>query len=557
LATIVVEDKKRFLGLEVLAPVLAEHAEILTPEALEFVVDLQTRFGSKREQLLEFRAEIQRRLDSGMNPDFSVKTARIRNSQWRVASPPSDLTDRRVEITGPAGDPKMVINALNSGANVFMADFEDAQSPTWHETIQGQLNLKKAIERKLTYTSPEGKKYTLKEKTATLIARPRGWHLVEEHALVHGRPVSASIFDFALYFFHNARNLVQNGSGPYFYLPKMESHHEARLWNDIFVTAEQKLSLPKGTIRATVLIETLPAAFEMDEILYELSEHSSGLNCGRWDYIFSFIKKFSNRPQYVLPDRSQITMDKGFLAPCVSLLIETCHKRGAHAIGGMSAFIPVKNDPVANELAFAKVRADKEREARAGHDGTWVAHPGLVDLARSVFDTHMSGPNQISNVPKARVSSDDMLHVPEGTITEEGVRTNIRVGIQYLEAWLRGKGSVPLYNLMEDAATAEICRAQLWQWIRHKATMLDGGRVSALLVRTWVGQELENLQKSMPEEMFSEGQYLLASEIFGRLVTADIFPEFLTTSSYEHLLALESNSIIFEAGRGAEQVGAK
>jgi malate synthase len=543
LATIVLEDKKMSKGLLVIAPVPKEYEEILSAEALDFVSFLLEKFSPKRKELLQFRIVTQEHIDSGTLPDFLSKTARVRNSEWQIAKVPQELTDRRVEITGPSGDPKMVINAFNSGANVFMADFEDAQSPSWKETIQGQINLKRALERTLTYTSPEGKRYALNEKIAVLLVRPRGWHLEEKHVLFNGEPISASIFDFALFLFHNWRRLSENGSGPYFYLPKIENHYEAQLWNDIFLASEQKLGLARGTIKATVLIETILAAFEMDEILYELREHSAGLNCGRWDYIFSFIKKFRNNPDLVLPDRSQVTMDKGFLAAYVSLLIRTCHKRGAHAIGGMSAFIPVKNDEEANRIAFQKVRLDKEREVRAGHDGTWVAHPGLVGIAQEIFDREMKGPNQISRIPPdVNISRENLLAVPEGTITEEGVRTNIRVGVQYLEAWLRGRGSVPLYHLMEDAATAEISRAQLWQWIQSSARMDDGGRVSEPYVRLLMGQELDKLKKSLGEEVFLAGQFLLASEIFGKLLTSEQFPEFLTTVAYEHLLALESNA---------------
>ncbi|MGI0085310.1 MAG: malate synthase A, partial [Nitrososphaerales archaeon] len=442
----------------------------------------------------------------------------------------------------PSGDMKMVINAFNSGAQTYMSDFEDSQSPTWRETIQGQINLKDAIEGMISYTSPEGKEYRLNQRIATLIVRPRGWHLPERHVIVDGKPVPASIFDFALFLFHNSRKLIEKGSGPYFYLPKMESYLEARLWNEVFLASEQELQLPRGVIKGTVLIETILGAFEMDEILYELRDHSSGLNCGRWDYIFSFIKKFSAKSDFVLPDRSQVTMDKAFLSAYVSLLITTCHRRGAHAIGGMSAFIPVKNDEKANLLAFEKVRQDKEREVRAGHDGTWVAHPGLVSIAKQVFDGEMNGPNQIHRLREnANITQTELLAVPGGEITEGGIRTNISVGIQYLEAWLRGKGSVPINNLMEDAATAEICRAQLWQWIKHSARISDGSVVTEFMVRSLMRQELEKLVEHLGEEHFHAGQYLLASELFGRMIVAKEFPEFLTLVAYEHLLELERN----------------
>jgi malate synthase len=526
--------------IEILAPVSPTFSEILTPEALEFTASLVRSFSDQREKLMEARARRQVLIDAGHLPDFLKETQGIRKAEWSIGSVPADLVDRRVEITGPAGDTKMVINALNSGANVYMTDFEDSQSPTWHETIQGQINIRDAIRGTISYESPEGKKYALNQKVATLIVRPRGLHLLEKHILIDRKPVPASIFDFALFIFRNSRALIEKGSGPYLYIPKMEGYLEARWWNDLLLEAEKKLGLEPGTIKVTVLIETILAAFEMDEILYEMRDHIVGLNCGRWDYIFSFIKKFRNDSQLVLPNRSQVTMDKAFLASYVALLIKTCHKRGAHAMGGMSAYIPIKNNEEANSIALDQVRKDKEREVRAGHDGTWVAHPGLVELAKQVFDQGMPGQkNQIANLREdVNVTSEDLLQVPEGSITEDGIRTNIRIGIQYLEAWLRGKGSVPLYNLMEDAATAEICRAQLWQWIRHKAVMDDGGRVSELLVKTLLKKELDSLSQTLGEK-FHQGQYLLASEIFGRLITAEQFPEFLTNVAYEHLLSLE------------------
>ncbi len=529
-------------NVELIGPINPRFEEILTPSALGFLSFLQERFSAKRDAILKARKVRQEQLERGIFPDFLEDTQSIRNSAWKISPTPADLQDRRVEITGPSGDTKMMINAFNSGASTYMADFEDSQAPTWRESIQGQINLKDAIEGKISYTSPEGKSYSLNPKIATLIVRLRGLHLFEKHVLVNDRPVSASIFDFAIFLYHNAKTLIDKGSGPYFYLPKMESHLEARLWNEIFLASEEELGLPRGIIKATVLIETILASFEMDEILYELREHCAGLNCGRCDYIFSFIKKFSLRNDFVLPDRSQVTMDKTFLSAYVDLLIRTCHKRGAHAIGGMSAFIPIKNDGVANSRAVDKVKQDKQRDVRAGHDGTWVAHPGLVPIAKDVFDKEMTGPNQIHRLKESAIlSSKELLAVPTGQITEMGIRTNISVGIQYLEAWLRGKGSVPLYNLMEDAATAEICRAQLWQWMKHKARTSDGTRVTEFMVRNLMRQELDKLVDRLEEEQFNAGQYRLASELFGRMIIADEFPEFLTVVAYEHLLELEHN----------------
>jgi malate synthase len=416
----------------------------------------------------------------------------------------------------------MVINALNSGASVFMADFEDANSPTLHNNLDGHINLRDAISRTITYASPEGKQYKLNDKIATLLVRPRGWHLNEKHALIGGRPISGSLFDFGLYFFHNAKRLMDSGSGPYFYLPKLESHLEARLWNDVFNFSQDALGIPRGTIRATVLIETILAAFEMDEILYELRDHSAGLNCGRWDYIFSFIKKFRNFPEFVLPNRSLVTMDRHFLKSYVDLLIQTCHRRGIHAMGGMAAQVPIKNDPVANEQALEKVRQDKLREVRAGHDGTWVAHPGLVPVAKQVFDEHMKGPNQISvKREDVHVTAKDLLTVPDGEITEAGLRWNIDVGVQYLDAWLRGVGCVPLYNLMEDAATAEICRAQVWQWVKHGAKLSDGRPVTAEMVRKATDEQSKAGSKSV--------------ELFKQMMTSPDFPEFLTLVAYDYI----------------------
>ncbi|MGH7751916.1 MAG: malate synthase A, partial [Gemmatimonadales bacterium] len=454
----------RVAGVEIRAPAVAGVPEVLTPDACRFLADLHRRFDPVRRRLLERRVERQRELDRGALPDFLPETRDIRDRDWTVAAIPQDLMDRRVEITGPV-DRKMVINALNCGAKVFMADFEDANSPTWENNILGQVNLRDAVERTISLTTPEGKVYRLNPTIATLLVRPRGWHLVEKHFLVDGQPISGSLFDFGLFFFHNAKRQVARGTGPYFYLPKMESHLEARLWNDVFNAAQDHVAIARGTIRATVLVETILATFEVDEILWELRDHSAGLNCGRWDYIFSVIKKFRSRSNWIFPDRIQVTMDKPSLKAYTELVIHTCHRRGIHAMGGMAAQIPIKGDAAANDRALAKVRADKLREVSAGHDGTWVAHPALVPIAQEIFDAHMPGPNQI-HVKRARVSATarDLLQVPEGTITEPGLRTNVDVGIQYLEAWLRGVGCVPIYNLMEDAATAEISRTQVWQW---------------------------------------------------------------------------------------------
>jgi len=495
--------------------------EILTPEALGFVARLARAFEPRRRERLQARAARQAELDAGASPDFLLDTRGIRDAVWTGPTIPRDLVDRRVEITGPV-DRKMIINALNSGARVFMADFEDSHAPTWGATIEGQINLRDAVRGTISYESPEGKAYRLNTRRATLMVRPRGWHLVEKHVLVDGDPVSASLFDFGLFFFHNAAQLVAQGSGPYFYLPKLESHLEARLWNDVFNLAQDELGLPRGTIRATVLIETILAAFEMDEILYELREHSAGLNCGRWDYIFSFIKKFRNRPSALLPDRAQVTMDRAFLKAYVDLLIRTCHRRGVHAMGGMAAQIPIKNDAAANDAALARVRADKLREVRAGHDGTWVAHPGLVPVAQAVFDEHMKGPHQLHVTrDDVRVTPAELLAVHEGTITADGLRTNIDVGVRYLAAWLSGNGCVPINNLMEDAATAEICRTQLWQWLRHGARLADGRVVTEALVR-----------EAIAAEPAATG---LAGRLFEEMSTARDLPDFLTLVAYEHI----------------------
>ena len=528
------------------------YERILTPEAVAFVVMLHRQFNRRRLELLAAREERKQRLDSGELPDFLPETREVRESDWTVAPIPQDLRDRRVEITGPV-DRKMIINALNSGANVFMADFEDANAPTWANNIEGQINLCDAVRRTITFDSGE-KRYELKERTATLLVRPRGWHLAEKHFLIDGEPCSASIFDFALYFFHNAKDLLARGTGPYFYLPKLESHLEARLWNDIFVAAQREHGIPSGSIRATVLIETILASFEMHEILWELRDHSAGLNCGRWDYIFSFIKKFRARRDFITPDRALITMDRAFLAAYVRLLIDTCHRRGIHAMGGMAAQIPIKNDAAANEAALAKVRADKLREVIAGHDGTWVAHPALVAVAKEVFDAHMKGANQIegdirndggsvadqrtggSRAPALRttaVSRDQLLELPDGPVTEAGVRQNYNVGVSYLAAWLGGSGAVPLYNLMEDAATAEISRTQLWQWIHHGAKLDDGRMADEKLYRHIRDQELKTIGDRPHVET--------AARLFDQLILNDTLQDFLTIPAYEELLKLEKD----------------
>jgi malate synthase len=501
-------------------------SQILTPDASTFLTRLAREFESRRQQLLGQRRTRQQQIDSGHLPDFLRETASIRDKEWTVAPIPHDLLDRRVEITGPV-DRKMIINALNSGASVFMADFEDSNSPTWQNNLEGQLNLRDAVEGTISFESPEGKRYALNQKVATLMVRPRGWHLDERHFTVDSEPISASLFDFGLFFFHNAKQLIRKGTGPYFYLPKMESHLEARLWNDVFCFAQDELGIPRGTIRATVLIETILAAFEMDEILYELREHSAGLNCGRWDYIFSFIKKFRNRPDFVLPDRSAVTMDKHFLKSYVDLLIQTCHRRGIHAMGGMAAQIPIKTDPEANEKALEKVRQDKLREVRAGHDGTWVAHPGLVPIAQDIFNAHMKEKNQIGRRREdVDVTAKDLLAITEGQITEEGLRWNMDVGLQYLESWLRGSGCVPIYNLMEDAATAEICRAQVWQWVRHGAKLSDGRPVTRDMVRDVIAEQKGKLKG---------GRISDAAEIFERMMTSPDFAEFLTLVAYDYI----------------------
>ncbi|HWJ75374.1 MAG TPA: malate synthase A [Kaistia sp.] len=511
----------------------ARYDEILTPEALAFVAELHGRFDGKRRALLEFRSERQKFFDNGGLPDFLPETAHVRDGDWKVAPIPADLTDRRVEITGPV-DRKMIVNALNSGARVFMADFEDASSPVWSNMVEGQLNLKDRWAGAIDFTDAKtGKAYKVGPRPAVLIIRPRGWHLPERHITFDGAPASGSLVDFGLYVFHNAKAALAQGSGPYFYLPKLESHLEGRLWDEVFSAAEEWIGLAHGTIKATVLIETLPAAFEMDEILYELKDHMAGLNCGRWDYIFSFIKTLRNNPDFLMPDRGQVVMGKAFLKAYSELLIKTCHRRGAFAMGGMAAQIPIKNNPAANEAAFAKVRADKEREAGAGHDGTWVAHPDLVPVAMEVFDRMMPGPNQLARLrEEVSYGQKDMLEIHEGTRTEEGLRHNIRVGVQYIEAWLRGRGAVPIYNLMEDAATAEISRAQIWQQLHFEATLEGGVKVTEELFRRCLSEEMEVVKGEIGPDNYAAGRFPEAIELFSNLSTAPTFEAFLTVPAY-------------------------
>jgi malate synthase len=496
---------------------------VLTEEALEFLVRLHREFEPVRRELLVQRRERQTAIDAGELPDFLARTKPIRDGAWRVAPAPGGLENRRVEITGPV-DRKMMINALNSGANVFMADFEDSLSPTWSNVVEGQANLMDAVRRTLELTSPDGRYYQLGETIASLVVRPRGWHLTERHGLVDGEQISASLFDFGLHFFHNARELIARGAGPWFYLPKLESHLEARLWNEVFVFAQDALAIPRGSVRATVLIETILAAFEMDEILYELRDHASGLNAGRWDYIFSVIKKLGGHPRFTLPDRARVTMNVPFMRAYSELLVRVCHRRGAHAIGGMSAFISSRRDPRVNEIAIAKVREDKLREAGQGFDGTWVAHPDLVPIAREIFDRTLGArPHQKDRLREdVQVTAADLLDVgiPDGQVTLEGVRHNISVALQYLEAWLQGSGAVAIYNLMEDTATAEISRAQLWQWVRHQAPLAEGGKVTADLYRKLRDEELTALEGKV-------SRYRQAADLLDELVLAEAFTEFL------------------------------
>ena len=522
--------------IRIVAPPTGADDSVLTHGAVAFVAELTRAFRPRIEHLLQQRHTRQVRFDAGERPAFLAETYEIRVSEWRVATIPADLRDRRVEITGPV-DRKTVINGLNSGARVFMADFENATSPTWSNLIDGQRNLREAVRGSIRYEAPEtGKVYELQPPVATLMVRPRGLQLPETHVLVDGRPAPGALVDFGLSFFHNARTLVEKGSGPYYYVPKLESHLEARLWNDVFLWAQEAVGLPRGTIRATVLIETLPAAFEMDEILYELREHSAGLTCGRWDYIFSVIKNLRADPGCLLPDRQQVTMDGGFLRAYAQLLIETCHRRGAHAIGGMAAHLPNRHDARANEASLASVRADKLREVVDGHDGTWIAHPALVPVVREIFDRHMPGANQIHVWKRrCRVGAGELLSIPQGTRTAAALRLNVRVGIRYLAAWIGGTGCVALDNAMEDAATAEVSRAQVWQWIRHGATLDDGTRVTRGLVQRLIDQEIERVRTEVGDVQHRAGWYGIARDLFENLCFADQCPEFLTLAAYDLL----------------------
>ncbi|MFQ5750765.1 MAG: malate synthase A [bacterium] len=533
-------DNLNLDGIEVTGALAPGYSDILTPEALLFVAKLHREFATNRAVLLEKRVARQAEIDAGNWPDFLSATRPLRqDSSWKVAPIPHDLQKRQVEITGPV-ERKMMINALNSGADVFMADFEDSNSPTWHNVVQGQINLCDAVDRTITYPHPDGKPYKLNEEIATLLVRPRGWHLNEKHVLVDGKPISASIFDFGLYFFHNAQKLMAKNTAPYFYLPKLEGHLEARLWNEVFLMAQDALGIPGSTIKATVLIENILAVFEMEEILYELREHIAGLNAGRWDYIFSIIRKFRNQAECVLPDRSQVSMTVPFMRAYTELLVQTCHRRGAHAIGGMAANIPTRRNPEVNEIALTKVREDKERESQDGFDGTWVAHPDLVPLAKRVFEQTLGDRlHQKERVrEEVQIAAPDLLDftVRNGKITEEGLRQNLSVALQYLEAWLRGTGCVPIYNLMEDAATAEISRAQVWQWIHHNhSTLADGRKVSKKLYQSLVPEELEKIKNLVGAEAFNQGKYELARQIFDELVIEKTFTEFLTLIAYNHL----------------------
>ncbi len=522
-------------GVTIDASIPKECEEILTAEALALVAELHRRFDGRRRELLAARMARQQEIDGGKLPDFLPETVDIRKSNYTVAPIPADMMDRRVEITGPV-DRKMVINALNSGSSTFMADFEDSNAPTWSNNILGQVNMRDAVRGDIAFASPEGKQYKLNPKPAVLMVRPRGWHLIEKHVTVDGHQMSGSLFDFALYFFHNVRPLIAKGSGPYFYLPKMQSHLEARLWNDVFVYAQKQVGVPNGTIRATVLIETILGAFEMDEILWELRDHSAGLNCGRWDYIFSFIKVMRNHSQFVLPDRSTVTMDKHFLKSYVDLLIQTCHKRNIHAMGGMAAQIPIKNDPAANDAALDKVKQDKLREVKAGHDGTWVAHPGLVGIAKEIFDQYMPTPNQIHvKREDVHVTAADLLKVPEGDITEKGLRHNVDVGIQYLESWLRGSGCVPIYNLMEDAATAEISRTQVWQWAHYGRQLSNGNKVTGPMIRDVIKEELDKIRTGMGDARYDSSKFPQAASLFEQMMVSPDCKDFLTLEAYRFL----------------------
>ncbi|NDF11540.1 MAG: malate synthase A [Proteobacteria bacterium] len=530
-----IAPSKANVPLQIAGDVKPEYNRILTPEALDFVANLVEQFTPTVEQLLKRRIVIQNELKKGRKLGFLPDTKNIREGNWKVGAIPKDLQDRRVEITGPV-ERKMIINALNSGAKAFMADFEDSLTPGWKQVVEGQINLKDAVDGTISYKSPEGKEYKVGDRPAVLIIRPRGWHLKEKHVLVKGKPIYGAFLDFGLYFFHNAKALLAKGSGPYFYLPKLENHLEAKLWNDIFVFAQETLGLPIGTIKATVLIETITAAFEMEEILYVLKDHIVAQNAGRWDYIFSYIKKHSHEASFVCPDRAEVTMTKPFLKAYYLLLIKTCHKRGAMAMGGMAAQIPIKNDEAANAAALARVKADKEREAGDGHDGTWVAHPGLVPVAMEVFNRLMPTPNQISKLREdVQVTSDNLLEVPTGNITEAGFRNNVSVSLQYLESWLRGVGCVPIFNLMEDAATAEISRTQLWQWIHHKAKLSDGTPITEAFYKKIVAEEQKKISDMIGKDAYAKGKFAEATAQLDRLVLNSDFEEFLTLRAYDKI----------------------
>ena len=527
---------KKIKGISINGAYQDSFSTILTEDALKFLLALHTRFNNTRKELLEKRTIRQQEIDNGRFPDFLPETKQIRESNWKVAALPADLLDRRVEITGPV-DRKMIINALNSGSKVFMADLEDSNTPSWINNIEGQINLRDAVNRTITFQNPKnGKSYKLNDRTATLMVRPRGWHLVEKNILVDSEPMSGSLVDFGLYFFHNAKTLIERGSGPYFYLPKLESHLEARLWNDVFVFAQEYLDIPQKTIKATVLVETILASFELNEILFELRDHSAGLNCGRWDYIFSYIKKFKNLPGFIVPDRAQVGMTVPFMSAYSQLVIKTCHRRGVHAMGGMAAQIPIKNDEAANQKAIDKVRADKSLEVKNGHDGTWVAHPGLVSIAMEIFDKNMPAKNQIFNQREDfNATAADLIKVPEGTITEAGIRQNINVGILYIESWLRGVGAAAIYNLMEDAATAEISRTQIWQWINGKAKTDEGKIISAIYVQELIPEEVEKIIQYVGKEAFENGKFDEAIALFKDLIFEKEYVEFLTLPAYDML----------------------
>jgi malate synthase len=523
-------------GMEIKGEIKPDYSRVLTKDALQFVADIANKFEKTRQGLLEKRETRQAKWDAGELPDFLPETKQIRDGDWKIAGVPDDLQKRWVELTGPT-ERKMVINALNSGADVFMTDFEDALSPTWENIVEGHIAMLDYWSGELSFADPKsGKSYEVGPNPAMLLVRPRGWHLDEDHILLDGKPISASFVDFGLYFYHCAKRILDRGTGPYFYLPKLESHQEAKLWNDVFVYAQNALGLPVGTIKTTVLIETLPAAFEMDEILYEMRDHIVGLNIGRWDYIFSFIKVLRNKPEYTLPDRQQVVMGQAFLGAYARLLVQTCHKRGAFAMGGMAAQIPNRREPEINEKAMAAVKKDKEREVNEGCDGSWVAHPDLVPVAREVFERLMQGDNQMGTIPAGdEVTRDDLLEIHQGTRTEEGLRTNIRVGIQYIEAWLRGNGAVPLYNLMEDAATAEISRTQLWQWQKHGAALEDGRKVTAEIVDELLTDEMAKLRNVLGAELYDSGRFPEAIQIFKSLSESEELAPFLTLPAYKLL----------------------